>query len=130
MQIVRYSWQILTKHEFSGQNFLDTNFLGTNFLGTNFLDTNFLDRISKKFKQNFMKIRPVGAELFHADGRTDRHDKANSLFRNFANAPIQGNNRCLFSDPHKTHKYAVWAERELLNVKLVVYPQLPVYSNA
>jgi hypothetical protein len=21
---------------------------------------------------NFMKIRPVGAELFHADGRTDR----------------------------------------------------------
>jgi len=27
-----------------------------------------------------MKIRPVVAELFHADGRTDRHDEANSLF--------------------------------------------------
>jgi hypothetical protein len=27
-----------------------------------------------------MKIRPVGAELFHADGRMDRHDEANSLF--------------------------------------------------
>ena len=26
-----------------------------------------------------MKIRPVGAELFDADGRTDRHDEANSL---------------------------------------------------
>jgi hypothetical protein len=36
---------------------------------------------------NFMKIRPVGAELFHADGRTDRHDEANSRFHNFANAP-------------------------------------------
>ena len=34
-----------------------------------------------------MKIRPVGAELFHADGRTDRqmdrHDEANSRFCQF-----------------------------------------------
>jgi len=26
-----------------------------------------------------MKIRPVRAELFHADGQTDRHDEAKSL---------------------------------------------------
>jgi hypothetical protein len=31
-----------------------------------------------------MKIRPVGAELLHADRRTDRQSGANS---NFANAP-------------------------------------------
>ena len=34
-----------------------------------------------------MKIRPVGAELIHADGRTDgqmdRHDEANSLCSQF-----------------------------------------------
>jgi len=30
-----------------------------------------------------MKIRPVGAELFHADGRTDRHDEADSRFWQF-----------------------------------------------
>jgi hypothetical protein len=27
-----------------------------------------------------MKIRPVGAELFHADRRTGRHDEVNSCF--------------------------------------------------
>ena len=36
---------------------------------------------------NFVKIRPVGAELFHADRRTDTHNEPNSRFRNFANAP-------------------------------------------
>jgi hypothetical protein len=33
-----------------------------------------------------MKIRPVGAELFHADRRTDT-TKLIVAFRNFANAP-------------------------------------------
>jgi len=31
-----------------------------------------------------MKMRPVRAELFHADGRMDRHDEDYCLFRNFA----------------------------------------------
>jgi len=30
-----------------------------------------------------MKIRPMGTELFHADGQTDRHDEANSRFSKF-----------------------------------------------
>jgi len=30
-----------------------------------------------------MTIRPVGAELFHADRRTDRHEEANSCFPQF-----------------------------------------------
>jgi hypothetical protein len=37
-----------------------------------------------------MKIRPVGGELFHADGRTDRQTDMTKLivaFRNFVNAP-------------------------------------------
>jgi hypothetical protein len=36
---------------------------------------------------NFMKIRPVGAELFHADGRTDRETDIIVAFRNFVKAP-------------------------------------------
>ena len=37
-----------------------------------------------------MKIRPVGAEFFQADGRTERQTDITKVivaFRNFANAP-------------------------------------------
>jgi hypothetical protein len=30
-----------------------------------------------------MKICPVGAEMWHADGQMDRHDEANSRFSQF-----------------------------------------------
>ena len=30
-----------------------------------------------------MEIRPVGAEIFHAERQTDRHDEANSRFSQF-----------------------------------------------
>ena len=35
-----------------------------------------------------MKIHPMGAEFFHADRRTYRHDELRIIFRNFANAPV------------------------------------------
>jgi len=47
-------------------------------------------------------MRPVGAELFHVDGRmdgpTDGKDEANSPFRKFANVPKTQifNNRVLY----------------------------------
>ena len=41
----------------------------------------FLDRFSKSFQiSNVIKIRKLGAELFHAGGRTDRHDQVNICF--------------------------------------------------
>jgi len=33
---------------------------------------------------NFLKIRPMGAELFHSDRQTDRHEEANSRFNPLA----------------------------------------------
>jgi len=43
----------------------------------------------KDSNSNFMKIRPVRAEMFHADGKTDRQTDMTKLkvaFRNFATA--------------------------------------------
>jgi len=34
-----------------------------------------------------MKIHPVGAKLFHADGQMGRRDKANSRFLKFCKVP-------------------------------------------
>jgi len=40
----------------------------------------FLNKFSKNTQiSNFMRIHPLAAE-FHADGQTDRHDEATSLF--------------------------------------------------
>ena len=50
-----------------------------------------------------MKIRPVGAELFHADRQTDGNDEADSRFRNFANAPK--NDACPLKLSHLGHHF-------------------------
>jgi hypothetical protein len=55
---------------------------------------NFLDRFWKSTEMsNFMRIRPLGAELFHADGQTDKSEKAKSRFsqycaRAYTSAPV------------------------------------------
>jgi len=61
MQSIRYSCQILTKLDFSPQK-------------------------CETEVSNFMKIRPVGTELFHVGGRADMK-KLITAFHNFANGP-------------------------------------------
>ena len=58
---------------------------------------NFLDRFSTNIQiSNAVKIHAVGTELFHADGRTHRHDKKLVAFRNFENVPILIFNAIIF----------------------------------
>ena len=71
-----------------------------------------------------MKIRPVGAELSHADGRTDRQNTMTKLivtFRKFANAPKNLEAISKFWAPegwHKassiprTRKYKIYSSRQ------------------
>ena len=43
-----------------------------------------MDTFSKNFQiTNFVVLHPVGTELFHAGGRTDRHDESNRRFSQF-----------------------------------------------
>jgi hypothetical protein len=51
-------------------------------------DLNDTSVVSTDFRKilisDFMKIRPVGSDLFHTDRRMDRHDEGNSRFSRFS----------------------------------------------
>jgi len=60
------------------------------FFVSDLMKVEFSGQVFEKYWiRNFMKIRPVGAELFHADKRTDGHRDMTKLiitFLNFTNA--------------------------------------------
>jgi len=74
---------------------------------------NFHETSSKNTHTKFHENPSSGSQLVlcRRTGRQTDMTKLIVAYRNFATAPhnqsvhpIQGNDRCLFSDPHKTHK--------------------------
>jgi len=54
------------------------------------LNLNLLDIVLQNTRiKHFIKIRTVGIEPFHAEGRTDRRDKANSLLSQFCETSLK-----------------------------------------
>jgi hypothetical protein len=76
---------------------------------------------------NFMKIRPVGAKLSHADRRTDieRHDEGKSRFSNLTKAPKKTKNnlqiKFLFADAEKplNELSEIKFRKEYMNVNIL-----------
>jgi hypothetical protein len=80
---------------------------------SDFNGLDFSGQILEKYSDNKFHENPSSASRVAPCGQTDM-TKLTVAFRNFANSPktqpvnaIQGNSGCLFSDPHKAHKYAV-----------------------
>jgi len=82
------------------------------------------------FLTDFRKIpkyQIIWKSVVSCDGQTGRRTDMAKLivtFRNFANAPknrwvraIEGNDCCLFWEPHITYKYIVWEERRIVDIK-------------
>jgi hypothetical protein len=49
-----------------------------------------------------MKLRPVGAEVFHVDRQKDRHDEANSRLFAILRTCLKTNRK------HSAHRFILW----------------------
>jgi hypothetical protein len=70
-----------------------------------------------------MKTRPLGAELFHADGRTDMTNPK-TAFRNFMNAPKNGRRSRRVKSENKVPYFIatkqLWTFFNLLKMKIKI----------
>ena len=85
-----------------------------------------------------MKIRPVGVELFHADGQTDRHDESNSRFSQFFEHTPNNKLRlfCDFLFPYKqttfelsTNSFYIKCIYPVFNARWIIWYSLSRQNN-
>jgi hypothetical protein len=82
-----------------------------------------------------MKIRPVGAELFHADGRTYMTNLA-VVFRSFPNASKNADSSILWEAKHahmsypitENEKHCKFSLPEVMVITRIYFPNLTAWS--
>jgi len=85
VQLLSETFFILRRNERDDQNCISVRMYSAGYCCQILMkrDLFSIDLLKTHKMSNFVKIRPVGAELFHADRRMGRHDVANSRFSQF-----------------------------------------------
>jgi hypothetical protein len=61
-------------------------------------------------KVELLNVKLLGSELYINIQSVPRSNTLRHRYKNQSINIVWGNNRCLFSHPHKIHKYTVWAD--------------------